>query len=356
MTFRSLLVGCLVIALGSNLLSPQPVSAGGAASIGNRLVIVTYWGDDRVALIDLNGQPGQEEIWNIDVLQSHGCSKPYDVKVESRSRYAYVTCSASDTILVIDIVAQLASHTIPTGNGPRDIWLTADGERAVVANSGEDTVSVISLAERRVLYKVEVGLQPYGVALTENDSLAIVTGWASGDVHFIELGQTSGRIVARAPVGLLPYTVVVPPGDTTAYVTVNGSHRVVALDVPGRRVAQSIEVGRNPWGAAPSADGMTLLVSNNRSNDVSILRHQGVRSPGSILSEDRRVTLGMGGRSGAPASVSAKAKNASISLDGTRGVLTDIGNNELVVIDMQNGTKVRTISTGRAPYGLEFIR
>lgn len=328
-------------------------AAGGGPSIGNRVVVVTYWGDDRVALIDLDGQPGQEEIWSIDVLQSSGCAKPYDVKVDKKGRFAYVTCSGANKVVVIDIVAQLPSHTIPSGNGPRDLFLTEDEQRLVVANSGEDTLAVLSVVDRKVLYKVDVGLQPYGVALAQKDQLALVTGWASGDLSFIDLQASSGTVVGKVKVGLLPYTVVTLAGDKLAYVTVNGDHQVVAVDYEKKQVVGTIQVGRNPWGAAPSVDGNSLLIANNRSGNASILTAKSGK--GNLMVEDRKIALGVGGK-GPTVSAEAKAKNATIALNGERGVITDLANNELMILDLKSGVKVKTISVGKAPYGIEFVR
>lgn len=330
--------------------------AGGAPGIGNRFVMVTYWGADRVAMIDLQGQPGAETVFDLDVLKD-GCSKPYDVKVNKSGSRAYVTCSGADKIIVIDIVAQLVSGEIPSGNGPRDIAINSDETIAITSNSGEDTVSVISIPERRILYKVQgVGLQPYGVAYTPDEKVVVTTAWASGEAYFIELGQNSGSVLGSVQVGPLPYTVIVPPGSGTAYVTVSASHSVIPIDIASRSVQPAIAVGRNPWGAAPSADGKTIIVANNRSNDISILKTDPAKGP--LLAETSRVALGLGGKAGgANAEVTRKAKNAAMSLDGKVGVFTDLANNELVLIDLVSGTLIdRSIAVGKAPYGLEFVR
>lgn len=338
------------------MVAPIAAYAGGAASVGNRLVIVTYWGDDEIALVDLQGQPGAETVFRLDVLKDHGCSKPYDVKVNSQGSRAYVTCSGASKLIIVDLVAQLVAGEIPTQNGPRDIALTKDETRAIVANSGSDTISVIDIPGRRILYNISnVGNQPYGTALTNDEKIIVSTAWASGDVFFIEIGATAGTVLGRTEVGPLPYTVVIPPEENIAYVTVNASHSVVALDIAGRRITATIPVGRNPWGAAPSVDGRTIVVANNRSNNISILTNAAAR--GALMIERTRVTLGSGGRAATgQAVVESKAKNASISADGKTGVFTDLANNELMLVDLQSGVKTRTIGVGKAPYGIEFVR
>jgi len=323
--------------------------AGSAPGNGNRLVMATYWGDDRVALIDVNAAPGQEELWSIDTLRAVGCAKPYDVRVNRRSDEAYVTCSGSNQIAVIDILAQQIRYTIETGSSPRDLQLYDNDRRLIVANSGSDTVSVIDTQQRRKLFDFPISTQPYGVAVTPDGQTAYITGWASGDLHIVRLGANSATHLGRVAVGFLPYTVVAPGDGRIAYVAANGSQRVVAVDGRTRAVTAQLPVGRNPWSIAASPDGRSLLVTNNGSNNLSLLR------TGASPTEQRFISAGVNtptdGRT-----LLRRPKNASFSADGASAVFTDLANNQIVVVDVASGGIRRIINVGRAPYGVEFIR
>jgi DNA-binding beta-propeller fold protein YncE len=349
---RKFWIGCsclfAMLTIGAN-----NALAGSAVGRGNQFVIMTYWGDDKIAMIDLNASPGTEVVFEIDVLKESGCSKPYDVKVNKNGTKAYVTCSGADKVIAVDLVARLVDpNTLPSGSGPRDIAITDDEKLAIVANSGDDSVSVISIPERRILYKVSVE-QPYGVGLTNDEKVALITSWGGGELHFIRLGKDSGDDYAKVTVGPLAYTVVVPPNSQIAYVTVNSKHVVVAVDIPSHQVVGPIAVGRNPWGAAPSADGKTIIVCDNRSAEVSVLKADAARGP--VMVVDTSIALGVGGRAGV-ASVLSGAKNASISLNGKLGAVTDLANNQLIVLNLENNTKSKLIDVGKAPYGVEFVR
>lgn len=326
--------------------------AGNSTSKGDRLILATYWGDDKVALIDLQGDSEHEEIWALDTLKTAGCSKPYDVRSNKRGDEAFVSCSGSDKIIVIDIVAQQVKYSVVTGSSPRDLVLFADGKRLIVTNSGSDTVSVIDTEKRVKLYDFSVSSQPYGVAVSPDGKRAVVTGWASGDVHFVNLGASSATVVGKVDVGMLPYTVVLPGDGATAYVAANGSHHVVTLDVLKRQVKSRIKVGRNPWSLAASGDGKFVLVTNNRSNSLSMLK-TGVALP--PLAEDKNfISAGFQLQAGG-VEVKRAAKNASVSLDGKKGVFTDLANNQIVVLDLENKSISKVINVGKAPYGIEFI-
>lgn len=332
-------------------LSVPSVFAGNSSAKGDRLILATYWGDDKVALIDLQGEPGHEEVWALDTLKAAGCSKPYDVRANSRGDEAFVSCSGTDKIIVIDIVAQQVKYSVETGLSPRDLVLFDNGKKLIVANSGSDTVAVVDTQKRKKLYEVSVSSQPYGVAVSPDGKRAIVTGWASGDVHFLDLSETSGKVTGSVQVGMLPYTVILPGKGDVAYVAANGSHHVTSIDVANQKVQNRIKVGRNPWSLAASANGDFFLVTNNRSNNLSVIKTNTTWSS-SPQSTD---FIPAGFQTQGNDRILRAPKNASVSLNGEKGVFTDLANNQIAVVDVQSRKISRVINVGKAPYGIEFI-
>lgn len=335
------------------LFLPVSASAGNSVAKGDRLILVTYWGDDKVALVDLRGEPGHEEIWALDTLKAVGCAKPYDIRATQKGDEAFVSCSGTDQVAVIDVIAQQVKYVINTGASPRDLVLFDNDKKLIVANSGSDTVSVIDVEKRKKLYDFDVSTQPYGVAVTKDGKTALITGWASGDLHFATLGPTSATIQGKVDVGLLPYTVIAPGAGEIAYIAANGNHVVVSVDVKKREVISKMPVGRNPWSLASSPDGNNILVTNNRSNNLSLLK-TGVAP----MAAGESQTFISAGEQTQPNGTSVKraAKNASVSTNNKSAVFTDLANNQVVVVDIEKGTITKVINVGKAPYGIEYIR
>lgn len=327
--------------------------AGNTLGKGNRLILATYWGDDKVALLDLEGEPGKEEIWVLDTLKAAGCSKPYDIRSNRRGDTAYVSCSGTNQIAIVDVVAQQVKAVIETGQSPRDLILFDDDKRLIVANSGNDTVSIIDTAERKKLYDFPISTQPYGVAVTRDGKTALVTGWASGDLHFVSLGEASADYLGKVDVGLLPYTVSLAGDPQVAYVAANGNHKVVAVDIDQQSVVNEIKVGRNPWSLAASPQGDSLLVTNNRSNNLSLLKTGA--APAAALPQPATISAGAEVMANG-ASVERAAKNASISANGESAVFTDLANNQIVLVDLDTGAIKKAIDVGKAPYGIEYLK
>jgi len=337
------------------------------------LVIITNWGEDTCSLIDIGAG---KELAKISVGL-----KPNDVKVDPSGRFAYVTASGANYISVIDIQAMLErkDQRIKIGGGPRDLELSEDGKLAVVANSGDDTISVVDIVAKKELYRVPVGSIPYGVALTNHDKLAVITLWGSNKAVLVDLGKSSGKVLKTLDVGSLPYTVVVPKDSNHAIVSCFGSHQLSLIDLKKSEVVQPIQVGRSPWGIGASVDGRTIIVANFYSGDASIVAVNvpPVEGVGSIGYQQGRTSFAFANQSlmhaaTAPLFVerariplmhtdsigelsAARPKNAAFTNDPNVAVLTDLGKNEVLILDIAAKKVSQRILVGKAPYGVAFV-
>jgi YVTN family beta-propeller protein len=316
------------------------------------LVLITNWGGDTVSLIDISS--GKE------LAQINVGLKPYDVQVEETGRFAYVSCSGSDFVSVIDLQAMLErkEDRILVGESPRDIDIMKGGKRAVVANAGSNTISVIDLKAKKQLFTVPVGTIPYGIALTNNDRWVVVTCWGSNKAQLIELGESSGKVLKTFDVGSLPYTAIVPRGGDIAMVSCFGSDQIFTIDLKKMVTGRPIRVGRSPWGLSSSVDGKTAIVANFYSGDASVLsigsRSNDPLAASAPIQEVARIPLAKNDPLAAQGT-EARAKNAAFSFDSNIAVMTNLGNNEVMVIDLVNKNVARTISVGKAPYGVAFV-
>lgn len=329
-------------------------SAKGPPNKPTSLAIITNWGSDTCSLVDIKGG---KELSQIQVGL-----KPYDVKVDPRGRYAYVTCSGANHISIIDIQAMLerSDQRITVGESPRDIDLTRDGRRAVVANSGSDNISVVDLTTRKQLYTVAVGSIPYGVALTSDDRRALITCWGSNKAVIVEIGDTEGKVLKTIDVGILPYTAVISKEGRIAIVSCFGSHKVFPIDMKNQAALPPVDVGRSPWGLAISLDGKIALVANFYSGDASVLgvddsAPDPLAATAPPVKETTRIKLSPDDPLAASAPSPMRAKNAAFTSDPKEALLTNLGKNELIVLDMDGKKVSKIITVGKAPYGIAFV-
>ena len=78
--------------------------------------------------------------------------------------YVYLTNSDSNSISVIDTVANKVIGTIDVGDNPVGVAFNPDGTKAYVSNYGSNDISVINTIDNSINTTVKVGSKPIGVA------------------------------------------------------------------------------------------------------------------------------------------------------------------------------------------------
>ena len=300
-----------------------------------RLVLVANWGSDTLSLVDVDA--GQA----LSTIQVG--LKPYDIEVDPAGRFAYVTNSGGGDVSVVDVQAMLETARFKVGENPREISLSADGALAVIANAGDDSISIVQLNNDFLETKVQVGSIPYGVALVKQDTQVAVTNWGENSVSVVDI-PTRREIGPRIPVGALPYSVV--GRGNVAYLTNFGARTITRINLDSLTIdAPPLEVGRSPWGMSLIPGSELAAVPNFYSGDLSIVD----LSTNTIAS---RIPLSTGATAArAKASASAMATPARPPIT----VVSNLGANELLVVDTQAGHVLRSIEVGKAPYGVQFV-
>jgi len=77
-----------------------------------------------------------------------------------------------------------AAGKIPTGAGPAQVAITADGATLITANRRDGSISIIELGETPTTTNIALNVaHPHGIALSENDSIAFVSFEGSTTGH-----------------------------------------------------------------------------------------------------------------------------------------------------------------------------
>jgi len=154
---------------------------------------------------------------------------------------------------------------------PIALALAADGTRLLVANQTSGTVSLVDTKTARVLHELKTGDKPAGVALSHDGRRGVVTHWYGYDLAILELKDDKIAVAGRLEVGPEPRGVAMTADGATAFVAVGVSNEVVRVDLNARKVSGRLAVGREPRGLALAAGESRLLVSNARSQSVSVI-------------------------------------------------------------------------------------
>ncbi|MEQ1744288.1 MAG: PKD-like domain-containing protein [Saprospiraceae bacterium] len=215
---------------------------GIAVSPDGSLVLVTNTGSFSVSLLETNTNTV------LATIPTPG-GFPTGVAFHPGGFLAYV--SASNQVLVLDVIAGTIIATIPVGGGAFGVSVSPDGTRVYVACANSDNLYVLDAATNTVLTTVPLGDAPSGVVVSPDGSLVYIANENGATVSVLD--AATNTIVATIPVsGFLagPIGISITPDGRFVYVA-----KILADEVSVISTVTNTEVGTIPVGISPIAFG-----------------------------------------------------------------------------------------------------
>lgn len=191
-----------------------------------------------------------------------------------------------------------------------------------------------NLALRAGLLACVCGL---GSAPAGADTL-IVLNKAESTASLVDLA--TGSLKASVPTGAWPHEAAVSPDGRLAVITNYGGkepgNSLTVLDVPGARVAKTIDLGehRRPHGVEWLPDGRHVAVTAERSRALLLVDvEQGRLS--AVLATDQEVS-----------------HMVALGRDGARAYVANIGSGSVTALDLEAKTRLATVPTGEGAEGI----
>lgn len=230
---------------------------------------------------------------------------------------AYIS-NQNGGINVLDLATLEPAGSFGVGaKGPRGLGVTADGKYLVTANKDDANVSIIDLATRQVVHHVKIGKNPEFVRVL-------------GDRAFVTYEPSS-----KGGPPPKPGSVATHDDDDDDEVPA----RIAIIDVRKGKLLKEITSGPETEGIEFTPDGKRMIVTNEADNTITV--HD--IASGKLL---KTVPTGKYGE---------RPRGIKVSPDGKRYVATlEFGNKFLVLDDQLD--PVRTVDTGKTPYGIAFDR
>jgi YVTN family beta-propeller protein len=262
------------------------------------------------------------------------------VGAQSRGPMLLVLNKVDATLAFVDPVSHQVVARVPTGEGPHEVVVSADGTLAFVSNYGAQTpgrsISVIDVAARKEVRRVDVGplLRPHGLV------------FADGKVYFTaEANRLVGRydpasnqIDWMLGTGQAGTHMVLANPDASRVITTNiGSDSISVLERGANPLAwnvTTITVGRGPEGMDLSPDGRELWAAHSRDGAVSIVDLAAKRVTGTIDAQTKR------------------SNRLKFAADGKLVLISDLDAGELVILGAADHKPVKRIKLGAAPEGI----
>jgi DNA-binding beta-propeller fold protein YncE len=187
-----------------------------------------------------------------------------------------VTNKAPATATIIDVATGRTLATLPTGQGPHEVVVTADGRTAIVtdygAQAGGNTLTVIDVPGLEVVRTIDLGQyrRPHGIAFLPGDSLVVVTSEATRNVIVVHVA--SGTVRRAIPTQRDVSHMLAVVGDGSRIYTGDiGSNTVTELDARTGAYVRSFDVPTQPEAVNVTPDGKEVWVGSNATGAVSVV-------------------------------------------------------------------------------------
>jgi len=284
------------------------------------------------------------------------------------------------TLSFIDPVSGNTVGTVRTGPDPHEVTTTGDGRLAIATNYGGNSLSVIDIAARKELQRLAFpDLQrPHGIETV--GGLVVFTAEANQAVAAYD--PVTNRIAWRASTRQNVTHMVIASRDGQTLFTSNiGSNSITILERAGSEWRPThVSVGAGPEGLDLSPDGRELWTAHSEDGRVSIIDvaskkvtqtfDAGTRRANRLkFTRDGRYALISDIDAGAVVVVDAKARTVArrvqvgtspegilVPPQSTRAYIAVTGDNRVVALDLTTFAIVQTITTGRGPDGMAWVR
>jgi len=189
---------------------------------------------------------------------------------------AFVMNSGSASISVIDMATQQEQHRIPVLREPHHWALSPDGKSLLVGDTSGNALFSLDPATG-ALQRTIPCVDPYQLWFSPDGKFLVVNGLARNQIDVYD-GATF-RLVKRFPASTMPSHMAFSPDSGTVFVSLQGTNRLIAIDLKTMSVRWDKPVGSTPagvlWlnGKVLVADMGTDYLAEVDPSDGHVLRH-----------------------------------------------------------------------------------
>lgn len=218
-------------------------------------MLVAVNGDDRVAFIDTATRT---------VGASVPVAKPHTIAICPGGKQAYVSSQEPGhfSLVVIDLATRTVGATIALEKTPRDLEFSNDGKSLYVTLAGVSAVQVIDPESNRIVSQIATGISPHIAHHFAGAAAGVVVVQGPGELMLFD--PTSLAPIRSVAVGKQPHWVDTLPDGKKVMLTNEGSNDVSVVDMAGGPTS-TIAVGVAPRKVAVqhgAAVGTQVTINN----------------------------------------------------------------------------------------------
>lgn len=188
----------------------------------------------------------------------------------SKFGYAYVACSVSNSVAVIDTTYNVVK-SIPVGVRPVALCFNPVNNLVYIANLVDNTVSVLD-ADTFDLHNsspLTAGSGPIGVGVNPDNGELFVCNSTSNDLTVYN--SVNQLLSTVSSVGQRPVSVSYNPANGYLYVAATNSNELLKIHPASHTIVMRLLVGRNPYNTFFLPVNRYLYVQNRLDDTLSVL-------------------------------------------------------------------------------------
>ncbi len=248
-----------------------------------------------------------------------------------------------NTLIVVDPATLKIVARAPTGAGPHEVTVSADGKLAFVGNYGAQTpgssLSIVELATQKER-KVDLGAlrRPHGMVegggriwFTAETNRAIARyNPGSGEIDWIMgTGQNGTHMLVLSKNQSKIFAANIGSDSVTAFEQATGPQGQTVWQIT------QIAVGKGPEAIDLSPDGSELWTAHSRDGGVSLI---------DVATKKVKATL---------PPLTKRSNRLKFTPDGKHVLISDLDAGDLVVLDVATRKEIKRLHLGGTPEGIQ---
>ena len=184
----------------------------------------------------------------------------------ARDGIAYVINSAGASISMVDMAKQTELRRIPVLREPHHLVPSPDGKELLVGDTVANEMLFLDPRTGEIKRRLTMA-DPYQLGFSPNGRFFVVNGLARNQIDVYD-GATY-KLIKRFPVASLPSHLAYSPDSSMVFVSLQGTDRLIAIDLNKMEVRWNQPVGRTPAGVI--WHNGQVIVANMGSDHVAVV-------------------------------------------------------------------------------------
>jgi DNA-binding beta-propeller fold protein YncE len=192
----------------------------------------------------------------------------FDLSSENRAAIA----SRQDRgIVMASLTSAAIERTIASGAEPSIVRFQSDGKQLLAGSRPDRNVTIFDVATGRTVVRLPLPLEPRHFCFTPDGGQLFISGDGMDAVVIVypQREEVAETILAGHAPGVMAITDTSP-----SYLLVANpeSSRITVFDVDMRKLVAVVQVGRRPGSILITPDNQYILVLNEQSGDLAVIR------------------------------------------------------------------------------------